>query len=232
MYDDLIHFTQENDLEAFFVTLNYDTLLEQAIVRKFTTTGVIDSFDDYCIDGRRWQLVKPHGSVNWAYATNKGRGDVDRYDAAFYEQYVAVMSEPDLERGDLAFLPPWEFELGDQLMYPALALPSDRKYGFVCPDPHARALTDFVRTGPAVLVIGTKGLDSDLMDLLRDARSDEGIEGPLIVVDPSTEVEDIAERFGDVLGVRMWSRRVIHTGFRPFVEGGIGERLLGALAEA
>ena len=66
-YDTLITLIQESQLSVTFVTLNYDTMLEEAITRRYGPA--IASIEDYVDPAfrRDWNCVKLHGSVNWGY---------------------------------------------------------------------------------------------------------------------------------------------------------------------
>ena len=93
-----------------------------------------------------------------------------------------------------------------------MAMPTDRKYGFVCPPEHIDAFREFLQRAPAVLVIGTQGLDRDLMDSLGDAHAPSS-RAPAAVVD-CANVAAIAARFSSALDTEftMYDAR-----FRDFV---------------
>jgi len=59
-YDSLIMEALRLD-KVTFVTLNYDTLLD----KRLAIDGQIEAMRDYIHVGRKWALVKLHGSVNW-----------------------------------------------------------------------------------------------------------------------------------------------------------------------
>lgn len=52
---------------VFFVTLNYDTLLD----RRLNVHHPLRTADDYISDDKNWSLIKLHGSVNWWHPTDK-----------------------------------------------------------------------------------------------------------------------------------------------------------------
>jgi hypothetical protein len=52
---------------VFFVTLNYDVLLD----RRLSAYHPLLSFDEYVTRDKNWSLIKLHGSVNWFHPTNK-----------------------------------------------------------------------------------------------------------------------------------------------------------------
>jgi hypothetical protein len=113
------------------------------------------------------------------------------------------------------------------VLYPALALPSDRKYGFVCPEDHIRALVGFVNIATDVLVIGNQGLDRDLMGLIAEAWPDTGGVVGLTVVDP--HATSLFGRFAKVLPMTVTGAPV-EAEFRSFVESGAAAALLAQMA--
>ena len=223
VYDQFLQTLQEAGHKVFFVTLNYDTLLEEAIDRKYVQTGSIGGFTDYVGTNREWQLAKVHGSVNWAYHTDltvpsEKTGDFTSDYRSTLPHYLEVIRRG-FDLGELFFARhPGALVQEGHLVYPALALPSDRKYGFICPQDHLEALALAIRASQTAIVIGCRGLDVDLMQFLRENSE----VGPryLMVVDPSEESRDIGDRFGRALQVRTGSTEVLGMSFHSFVEDG------------
>src|SRR5687768_6409066 len=50
---------------VFFVTLNYDLLLD----RRLNSHHALGTFKDYITEDKNWSLLKLHGSVNWFHPT-------------------------------------------------------------------------------------------------------------------------------------------------------------------
>ena len=150
-----------------FVTLNYDLLLDKAI-EAFTAES-IDSLEAYVRPAKKWLLVKLHGSVNWATCLANGMGGHPRNDTGVLSA-VRELSGASAIHGPLKYLSHHGERLGgptgDDLLYPAMAIPVQGKYGFVCPDEHVSALKEFLSSCENFLVIGTSGKDKDLLDLL------------------------------------------------------------------
>ena len=221
-YDSLLTAIQGHELTAFFLTLNYDLLLEEAIGRTYRRTGKIASLSDYVQQGLEWQVVKLHGSVNWVRRTSGPSVDTGGFIGSSRSEdmprYLAAISNARIEDEIIlkGFLPENDpLGLWDDTyrpLYPAMAMPSDRKYGFVCPTHHVSSLRDFMLGDPAVLIVGTKGLDADLMELLASSRRDNSVRLTL-VVNPA-EASAIAGRFAEVLGRRVGS---VDVGFKDFV---------------
>ncbi len=233
-YDELITLIQLRGLSATFVTLNYDTLLDEAISRKYGPHGAITSLDSYVSEqeGKDWRYAKLHGSVNWGYrAALTDAGLTPPKDLGEYLEYLhdhgigrEYQDSPIelLRYNDL-------YSSGGMPPYPALAIPTDRKYQPVCPPEHVEALREALRSDPAVLVIGNQGLDADLMGILRES-SPRRSRKPFHVVDPGNPVE-VSSRFAQALNRGDFS--VPPTmGFREFVESDVGERFFDEVRAA
>lgn len=233
VYDSLIHAFQERAIDVFFATLNYDTVLEDAIRRKYARSGYIGTLGDYVQPGREWQLAKLHGSVNWAHRTSINLRESNRlleHDwSGDYEtdvpEYMNALGG-DWELGTLLLCEyARQLEKDGVILYPALALPSEQKYEFVCPPDHVASLQQFVAYADAMLVIGNRGMDEDLLDLLEN-RPPAARPMALRVVDPE-EPEVIAGRFASALGGASFTTS--KSGFRDFVEGGDADRFLDSI---
>ena len=198
-YDDLITLIQERGISVTFVTLNYDMLLDSAIERKYDTT--ISSFDRYTSATESWQYVKFHGSVNWGYRTSIPSPE-HTLDGSRVGDYLRILHnygtpfDYDRSRLELLEFPQW-WQSGDALIYPALALPTDQKGPFVCPTDHVEVLRETLRSDPAVLVIGNQGLDTALMDILRES-AQRGTSKALHIVDYGNG-NDVTSRFQEAL---------------------------------
>jgi len=103
------------------------------------------------------------------------------------------------------------------LIYPALAIPTDRKTDYVCPEDHVAVLRTAIRADPSVLVIGHQGRDADLMGVLKE-EAPAASEKPLQVVDPINGIE-VANRFSEALNRRGFTVPQADVGFRQFVMG-------------
>ena len=242
-YDALITLIQRRSLSVTFVTLNYDTLLDKAIERKFAAP--MKSMDDFVrgVNVRGWNYIKLHGSVNWGYPLWEPKMGIKPLEDS---HIAAYLSELGYELDDVADVQrdPSRIALlaserslstGDVLVYPALAIPTDQKNETVCPPEHVAVLRSALESDPAVLVIGNQGLDTDLMDILRDngkpaapwwerdatdiLRDAVGATSgkPLLVVDPG-DTSEVAVRFTRALHRSDFNYTGLSVGFREFVE--------------
>lgn len=234
-YDDLITLLQERSLSVMFVTTNYDRLIERAINRKYAAEGRIESLRDYVRGDRDWALVKLHGSVDWGFKVpDRSRHDNDSDDRVLFihvpsdeemlAEYLEDTSDYETE-GSLILTSETEAPYAvSPRLYPALAVPRIDKYTPVCPPEHADAVRQAVAEARAIVVIGSRGVDADLMDVLR-------LRAPttppmLEVVDPKDEEQfEIVQRFREVLGIT--SGHVgSPSGFRPWLKSGRAEEFL------
>ncbi len=202
-YDDLITLIQERGISVILATLNYDMFTDLAIERKYNTS--ISTLDRYTGASESWKYVKLHGSVNWGYRTSIPSPE-QTLDGSRVHDYLRIIHSHgtplDYDRSKLELLeyPQW-WESGGALIYPALALPTDRKDSFVCPPAHIEALREALRSDPAVLVIGNQGLDTDLMEVLQETALRNSAK-PMHVVDRGN-APAVTSRFTSALG-RPW----------------------------
>jgi hypothetical protein len=156
-----------------FITLNYDTLLDD----RLAIDSAIGSIDDYVSSKRRWSLVKLHGSVNWGRAVQHPepptRSEVGQLIAArdgvrrvetFAEDFAALREGVERRTSDRIELreaegldglrAEWswndqQFSYGRaqeaQLYYPALAVPLGPADELVCPETHVEHVREHQR---------------------------------------------------------------------------------------
>ena len=153
-----------------FVTLNYDLLLEQAI--KAVTAASIADLRAYVEPSQKWMLVKLHGSVNWATRVVGGmegaiatpEGVLSAVRALAVGQAIDGQLEVIDDHSDR-----WDHQTERDLLYPAIAVPVEDKYEYVCPADHLDELRAFLEACENFLFIGVSGKDKDLLELLRDS---------------------------------------------------------------
>lgn len=145
-----------------FLTLNYELFLDTALSSQGYWGGPYVNQKSYI--RKDWLLVKLHGSVNWArrylpaVATDMKLPVAEIFGKwplnGQFEDDITVLGDPSLERDDVGFF------------YPALSVPIEGKYEYVCPPEHTAELGEFLSTCTTVLAIGTSAHDEDLLDLL------------------------------------------------------------------
>jgi hypothetical protein len=170
-YINLVRYLLEDQThEVLFVLLNYDTLLESAL-GLYDPDCRIQTLQDYVAQERQALVIKVHGSTNWGLplrapwlkSTEQDLSRVldalDPLDADLRLRDSLVLND------DSTRCPDWR--LGETLLYPLLTAPLRGKT-FVCPEDHSEALRAFLADCHQFLVIGTSGLDEDLLEVLSE----------------------------------------------------------------
>lgn len=165
-----IHLARELLLETpnhvLFLVLNYDTLLEQAL-KRVRPTLTYDALDSYVESGRGAQVVKLHGSVNWFAIIPDFAGN-----------WLSAVSSFDLE--DLRSAEWWISDRVRQVhshsrenrsLYPVITAPlADKNVSeLVCPPEHTAFAKTFLQECYKFLIIGSSGMDQDLLSLLDES---------------------------------------------------------------
>lgn len=197
-YINLVRWLLEDQThEIMFVVLNYDTLLESALTL-FDPTVTFRSIPSYVEHSRQAKVVKIHGSVNWGIripdsVTQHALRNYNR----ILDEFDPTRAEPDAVELNDTREDSRSWRVGSSptatFLYPKLTAPLRGKE-FVCPTPHTVAFRDFVSDCHQFLVIGTSGLDEDLLQEL-DTLCESG-NCALTYVGPNQEaVASTRERF-------------------------------------
>ena len=215
-YSAVVSQTVGRGITTAFITVNYDTILDKVLCRfrrgpdgkRLTTVGSYVSEPD-------WLLVKLHGSVDWGYRLGAKGGTTEAVVATeelrhFGREEIQVLSNP----GDL--------REGPHPFYPALALPVEGKYGFVCPPNHEAKLVAHLQDCRNFLFVGFSARDSDLLECLSE--NVRRVQRLWIVTGPD-DLEDVKERLRSIGPFRRnpVSRQPEHTytSFTDFVRRGL-----------
>lgn len=152
---------------VMFLSLNYDLFLDEAIMG-YERVHLSD-MDSYIAAEKKWILIKPHGSVDWARAIdNCPRGgpgefwptqlnDTPHYSA---ENPSVVMWNRALNVYYRPSYPPGDY------MHPQLVIPADSPKEFACPAAHIEAARGFHGGCSNLIVIGFSGRDEHIARLL------------------------------------------------------------------
>lgn len=182
-YTHLVNHLLEEFERVAFVTLNYDLFLEK-VLQVPSLGGGLHGLDWYVQP--QWLLAKLHGSVNWGRRIRAYSESIraDRRTVKSRElnvegktqHYLTLIGQTELKdnlEGVIEILENYRYRwLGDVPCYPALVVPVEEKYEFVCPREHVEQLSEFLRECKNILVIGCSGKDQDLLDLLKDCMAD------------------------------------------------------------
>ncbi len=213
-----------------FVTLNYDTLLDD---RLFALRAQPTSMLWYVTGLDQWSLFKLHGSVNWAYPFVNWNGNdltspvprlinrlereiVLRSTAANQREIEGIREGPRMGRAT------------PDCFFPALSVPVGAADELVCPPEHLAALTRQLEAAEPVhlLVIGYSGLDQEVIQLLR--RNKTRI-ASLTVVDVGDAAGRAASHILDGLRLREGNLQFLRTyadGFYRFSCVGLEEYVM------
>jgi hypothetical protein len=147
-------------------TFNYDVLLDESAVAQ-AGDWQLDTFESY-IQRPDWRLYKLHGSTNWSrviFGQVPGGND----DPA---NVIAVVPDSDLESGQLV-LRPWRsdppqsrFEIAE-IAVPGIAVPTDLKRTFCCPESHVEALERDLGETDRLLIVGWRASEPHALELIR-----------------------------------------------------------------
>src|SRR6266850_7374224 len=163
LLDQIRHHTKASE-RVCFVTFNYDTLFDNAL----RSIGMrLDTMDDHVSDGC-FTYVKIHGSVDW------GRSIRTSLTTPFTASDSALISEVLSHAGNISL---GDYERNGQLpiaktavaiLFPAIAIPLERKLDFECPKAQLDALDHALVRATKLLIIGWRAADAPFTELLRE----------------------------------------------------------------
>ena len=169
-YRQLVHYLlADRASRVAFVVMNYDVLLETALMR-FDLALTVRSMDDYVADGRQALVYKAHGSVDWARPIRSARL------GGGWNTLVESSSLADLAKPPVEFITSRPQNVSDTVQlrnenwywYPALTLPLANKTesDFVFPKEHEESMVKELSGCTQVLIVGTSAQDPDLLSVL------------------------------------------------------------------
>src|SRR5260370_10421678 len=100
----------------------------------------------------------------------------------------------------------------NQLLFPAIALPIDKKDEFSCPDDHVTALADWIPQVDKIVTIGWRATETKFLDMLASRLT--GLRGSQELLIVSGNVADAGETFKN-----LGSRITNHTASQSFEKG-------------
>jgi hypothetical protein len=210
-FDDLIESVLRLE-QVFFLTLNYDLLLD----RRLASFHPLRTFGDYVAEDKNWSLLKLHGSVNWYYRTeeplDRSRPGPDlRWDP---ETIDCDPTEGSLER------------CRDTWSYPALALPEGPEDRLVMPALHQEFAEERLAAAREanLLVIGYSGLDGEVLALL--GRSGIRVRKMTVVDRDADGARAVIARFAAAGIDPIWPAETAERDFAVWSDGGGAGRLV------
>jgi len=154
----------------FLVTFNYDTLLEDALQRRCNTK--FGETYEYVGSSLNYNLVKPHGSVNWGRDVLHRLVEIgSRSEEAIRDDLIGRAGE--LELGEIRSL----FKNGqirsgipthihDQLIIPAITIPVESKSDYECPALHLDKLEEYLPTVKVMVTVGWRASERGFLEKL------------------------------------------------------------------
>lgn len=159
--------------KVMFVSLNYDLLLDFAIEGYESPGWKFETVNSYVPEGKKWLLIKPHGSINWATEIDNCPPDCTR-GGYFPSQLNARPHFPKSQ--ELKFVRwnpqqrdcyvPMPNPQPDGFLYPQIVIPAEKPKEFVCPPSHIEHARTFIKNCTNFLFIGFSGHDQDIAQLL------------------------------------------------------------------
>ena len=162
LMDCIQHWLPDNT-RVSLVTFNYDTMIDDAM----PVVGIsLRQIDDY-VANERYKLIKLHGSINWVrkfdnqtiyrqLADNEweaARLIVEHAPQALGDEYRLISSRS-------------HSKLDNRVLFPAIAIPVEKKYAFECPIGHLQTLKECLPHVTKMLIVGWRGAEEHFAKLL------------------------------------------------------------------
>lgn len=171
------------------VTFNYDRMLEADL----PTVGVeIQELSDY-IANDHYKVIKLHGSVNWAREVNtpiQNLNDLNTWQVGY--ELIERAGDLDISQRYLIVTQHPIGKLDESAVFPALAIPVERKRDYECPPAHLETLVACIPEVTKLLVIGWRATEYHFLKLLvENLRQELKV---TVVSEGSNQAEEVVER--------------------------------------
>ena len=148
---------------VLLATLNYDRMIESAL----ESVGVtIDSIPKY-IQSEKFKLFKLHGSVHWGREVETDIENIKDLNVWQVGREL-IQRSADLKITD-RFRMIHEYPIGkidDVPLFPAIAIPVERKNEFECPSDHLDCLQLHLKKVTKIILVGWSATERNFLDLL------------------------------------------------------------------
>ncbi len=158
LMDSIRHNQHQN--ETLLLTFNYDTMLEHALEGMGSR---FRSFDDY-VNGP-YKLIKLHGSVNWVHNVTTRLDNIANTDERYVTQEL-IERAAELQFGDMEIVDAPVSRIGDKAFFPALAIPTETKASYECPEDHVEKLAAHLEKVTEIIVVGWRAEEKTFLHLL------------------------------------------------------------------
>jgi SIR2-like domain len=162
---DQIERAHRHDDPVCLVTFNYDTMLEDAL---WDFEHKIAALEHYVSGHRFYRVFKPHGSTNWVRLVD--RPVIDKHPQAVeFTRAELIRRAPELKlstqfrRANLQNIS----HLEGKPVFPAIAIPVDKKSTFECPQEHLGELVALLPKVTKLLLIGWRATEAHFLALLK-----------------------------------------------------------------
>ena len=202
-----------------FLVLNYDDLLEQALMG-FDPMYRYDVISDYISPERPAKVVKMHGSINWF----RSLGDTEESwdDRVRATDVLVKPADGDILILNSALRVP-DLRINRNLVYPVLTAPLASKgiADAVCPADHILFAESFLSSCHKFLVIGSSGWDEDLLGLLERSFPSGRVRFIQFIGQDTLPTKEALLRFAAIVPDFSFSELVtqFHDGFLNFMSG-------------
>ena len=218
-----------NDLgfdKVVVISLNYDTLFEQALERALDLSFSVMS--DYFDPARAWKILKPHGSVNWVKRIKDSESAIS--DVATYVSFIDGLEKLNyLDAEPVIDLHPDKWRMSGKAIYPQLTIPMEGKYDYFCPEEHVKLAKELIAECGAFCLIGSSMKDDDVVNDVIKVSLNKPVKALIAVTGDAKETgnETFVERTIACFG-RMPSR-VHKEGFRGFIQTREADKFLSSI---
>lgn len=149
-----------NDARVLYVTFNYDLLLESAC-----THLSFSKVSEYVAD-EKTKVFKLHGSVNWGREIDDSTNFVAGDHRSSIAHQVGELKISDR----FQILSKWDMPVRRlRRLFPALALPTQTKSLYECPEDHLSLLADLLPNVTQCLVVGWRGQEQHFLGIMSKA---------------------------------------------------------------
>lgn len=212
--------TEDDNRRVCIASFNYDLILERAAGARL---GFEFTSPDTYLRHPTIKIVKPHGSVQWAWRvrSEKKLPRTDPY--AYGSKSISFARTEGVDDSTIVTVPfaahKWRYDRGLQEgLIPALALPIANKSEFVWPEVHKEYLYSLVRdTVTRVLTIGWRGLEPLFLTLINGIAAGSDTRVQIVTGGPEgdRDARAIEERIRAVVQIGQSNR--VPDGFTGFL---------------
>ncbi len=159
LLDQLQAWRERTTQPVCIVTFNYDLMLEDAL----PTIGVDTSTLKGYLANPDWQVIKPHGSVNWARLVDTPiQPPAADTLVSMAAQGIRVSQEYVITTG-------FTSAGGNRFPFPAIAIPMQSCKDFECPPKHLDRLEQCLRDTHEILIIGWQATERNFLEMMANA---------------------------------------------------------------